>query len=114
MNETENKRGGDLAVAEMIAGVGFYFNPVNGSPPMPTFQDLRRLVEERAHRKWERSGAQHGRDWDYWFQAEAELFCGFSGDGYDTYVCDLSKHENKGMLRYWDRVHVGPECVRKI
>lgn len=34
---------------------------------------LRKQVEERAYALWESEGGPHGRDFDHWCQAEAEV-----------------------------------------
>jgi len=33
----------------------------------------RQEVQLRSYRIWERAGRPQGRDWEHWFQAEAEL-----------------------------------------
>lgn len=35
--------------------------------------DLQELIARRAYEIWEREGHPHGRSWQHWLQAEAEL-----------------------------------------
>jgi hypothetical protein len=102
----------NFATANMIEGVGVYIDSSSSNVNTPpSFDECREMIAERAYQKWLQSGGQPGHDLEDWLQAEAELFCGLHTDGYDVYVCDLSRRENKGFFRYWDSLHITPQGV---
>lgn len=35
--------------------------------------DKRERISQRAFELWQADGAEHGRDWEYWLRAEAEI-----------------------------------------
>lgn len=39
----------------------------------PTDEALRQKIEQRAYEIWENEGGPHGRDFDHWLRAEAEI-----------------------------------------
>lgn len=90
----------------MLQGVGFYFHRTSPKPEIPSFSDLRQMVEETAYYLWINAGSPHGERERFWFQAERELFGGVVNGGYRIFVCDLDDAKNKGHLRHWDM------CVR--
>ncbi|SDG40509.1 DUF2934 domain-containing protein [Roseospirillum parvum] len=36
-------------------------------------EDKRERISHRAFELWQADGAEHGRDWEYWLRAEAEI-----------------------------------------
>lgn len=99
----------------MIEGVGFYLDPARSDlSTLPNHDECVQMVREVAYNKWEQSGRQPGHDWDYWLQAERELFGGREGDGYAVYVCDLSRPENRRHFRYWDQKKITPSGVFSV
>lgn len=104
---------------KMIEGVGFLFDPQCPDANfnhVPSYEECRAMVAERAYEKWEQSGhpRDNNHDWDRWLAAERELFRGFVEGGYDIFVCDMSQKENKGFFRHYDIVHVDQSGVKKV
>lgn len=110
----DGSRHRDFSITRMIEGIGFYFDSAKGEPPIPTFDELHEMVEKLAYEKSRQAGFPKGHDWEFWLQAEHELFCGLDGDGYDLYICDLSKMENKGFFRHFNQLHVAPGYNRPM
>jgi hypothetical protein len=98
---------------KMINGVGFYIDSESGDH-VPSFADCRKIVADAAYFKAKDSGSPPNKEWDFWLAAERELFGGFRVDGYDIFVCDLSRRENKGFMRHFDMIHVSPDGTKRI
>ena len=47
--------------------------PATNSEAQPPQDNLREQIEREAYLAWEKNGRDHGRDQDYWFEAEKKL-----------------------------------------
>jgi hypothetical protein len=58
-------------------------------------QQKQREIAARAYHLWEKAGRHHGRDLEYWLQAEAELGVALpSGEG-DQLPPDAAPHSSR-------------------
>jgi len=99
----------------LLCGLGVYTGaPRFQEDGLPTFDECRDMIRERAYQLWAIDGYRQGDGTKYWYAAEKELFNGLENGGYRIFVCDESKPKQDGFYRYWDIVLIkptGPEPV---
>lgn len=68
---------------------------------IPTFEECRQLVRERAYELWADDGRMHGFDVQYWAGAERQLFGGMDHGGYRIYVRDVTKPKIQDFYHWY-------------
>lgn len=68
---------------------------------IPTFEECRQLIRERAFERWSHGGQRPSDGVEYWLAAERELFYGLEHGGYRIYVRDRTKPKIQDYYWHW-------------
>jgi hypothetical protein len=94
----------------LIDHIGFF-------DALPSFNQLRQLVRQRAYALWRDDLWVHGSPKsaeDCWIEAERQLFRGMTEGGYVVSLCDRTLEKNQGFYQHWVLQHVSPKGVRDL